>query len=114
MGQRVVAVALGIEPGGLQRPLEVIEDRDHAPSHLGLAAQRRGLNLRRHPLAVVLEVGLSPASDVEVLVPFRFGVSQELGEVLLTTSPRCARRLRPQLEDGLSLGTGRVVGCSSA
>jgi hypothetical protein len=41
------------------------------------------LNLRRHPLAVILEISLSALREFEVLVPLPLGVSQQGIEIAL-------------------------------
>ena len=83
MGQPVLGVPLRIQPSRLKRPLQVVEHRHHLPKHLSLPASRRSLNLRRHPLPEVLEVGLRPLGEIEVLVPLPLSVSQQRVEVLL-------------------------------
>ena len=83
----------GIEPGRLQRPLEVVEHRHHLPRQLRLPANRRGLHLSRHPLAIVLEVRLRPLRQFEVLVPLRLGVGQQRVEILLDLAIGLLRRV---------------------
>ena len=84
MRQPVLGIALGVQPSGLNRPLQIVEHRHDLPNHLSFpSAASARLNLSRHPLAEVLEVSLGPLGQIEVLVPLPLSVSQQRVEVLL-------------------------------
>ena len=55
--------------GGLERPLEVVEDRQELADEPLVRVRDESLLLARGALAVVLEVGLDALREVEVLVP---------------------------------------------
>ena len=55
--------------GCLERPLEVVEDREKLADEPLVRMRDEPLLLTRGPLAVVLEVGLDALREVEVLVP---------------------------------------------
>src|SRR5581483_591844 len=52
----------------LERPLEVVEDREQLPEQRLVRARGHRLVLARRPLAEVVELGLQPLERVEVLV----------------------------------------------
>src|SRR5262249_17367523 len=54
----------------LERPLEVVEDRQELANEPLVGMRDQSLLLACGPLAVVLEVGLQALQKVEVLVPF--------------------------------------------
>jgi hypothetical protein len=82
MSKPILRIPLRIQPSSLQRPLQIIEDRNHIPSHLSLPTKGRGLKITRYPLPVVLEVSLRPLGKVQILVPLPMSVSQKRVEVL--------------------------------
>jgi hypothetical protein len=59
---------LGIVISRAKSPLEVVQRRDQLTRERGLAAPLRLLRIARRALAVVLEVGLGPLGQLQVLV----------------------------------------------
>ena len=57
----------------LERPLEVVEDREQLADEPLVRVRDESLLLTRRPLAVVLEVRLDALREVEVLVPLGRG-----------------------------------------
>jgi len=83
MGEWILRIPLGIESGSRQRPLEIVEDRHHLANRFSFPPSARRLNLTRHPLAEVLEVGLGPLGKVEVLISLPASVSEKLIQIAL-------------------------------
>jgi hypothetical protein len=100
--------------GGRERPLEVVDDRQQLADEpaLGALACRGGLAGRA--LAVVLEVGLDPLGQREVVLGLLLGLSRLLGvqRLLLVRRVLLAGGLTPLVarRGGLLLrGEGRVL-----
>src|SRR5688572_25684302 len=65
----------------LERPLEVVEDREQLANEPVVRVRDEPLLLTRGALAVVLEVRLDTLREVEVLVPSRLRLGEALLEV---------------------------------
>ena len=70
--------------GGLERPLQVVEDREELPDEALVGVRDQTLLVARRPLAVVLELGRQTLEVRQVLVSLRLRLSEASGEVLLT------------------------------
>ena len=120
MGQPILRVPLGVQPSRLERPLQVVEDGHNVPEELALPASRRRLHLGAHPLAVVVEVGLCPLREFEVLVPLALGVRQQSVQVLfdldlrLLLDPSLRRLLLAHLSSPSSTTSASTTSSSSA
>ena len=71
----------GIDPGGQQRPLEVVERRQQLAGERRLAAALGVGGVAGRALAVVLEVGPGPLRQLEVLVALALGLLEQRVEV---------------------------------
>jgi hypothetical protein len=83
MRQPVLRVTFRIQPRSLQRPLQIVQHGQHIPRKLPLPASGSRLNIRGHPLPEVLEIGLSPLRQVQVLISLALRVSQQRIEIRL-------------------------------
>jgi hypothetical protein len=115
MGEPVLGVTLGIEARGLDRPLQIVEGGHDFSCDLSFPTQARGLRLHRHPLAVVLEVGLGPLGEFEVLVALFLCLGEDGIEVLFDRLSRGWRgggrgRGRPPRPQSLVLLPDRTRG----
>jgi hypothetical protein len=97
----------GVDLGRGQGALEAVDDGDQPSGQLCLSAGRGRLRLRRHPLAVVLEVGLGALGELKVLVPFPLEIAKTRkispGRVFPISRITACRFLR------FASGSGRVL-----
>ena len=96
VSQCVVGVSFGVQTGSFYRSLKVVEHGHNLPKQVALPAGGCGLHLGRHPLAKVLEIGLRPLGQLQVLVPLPLRVLKQRIQIVLNlvSLPRISRGWR--------------------
>ncbi len=86
--------------GELERTLEVVEDRDELLDEPLVGARGQLLLVARHPLAVVVELGLQPLERVEVLVALLPSASSSSGSTSSTAWSTASSTASPPRSGG--------------
>src|SRR5690606_23942038 len=96
-----------------ENPLEVVDRLDQTGHDFEPAPFDLGLALGSHPLAVVVEVGLGPLGEFQILVPLAAGFLDQRVQVLLDAGfgrllgSRLGRRHHFGVDDLFHLGLAR-------
>ena len=91
MCQPILRIPLRVQPSSLNSPLEVIENWHNLTQKLSFPSPSSSLNLRSHPLPIILEISLGPLGQVQILVPLPLCVRQQRLEISLDLIRRISR-----------------------